>query len=91
MTQRKRIVGSYTVTSVEPSNNGEEYIGETSRTLGECYREHLKEPSPIHECSLYTCHQLNPDLLNIIGMEDLDLSRLIKESIYIRVNNPTLN
>ena len=25
----------------------EEYISETSRTLGERYKEHLKEPSPI--------------------------------------------
>ena len=25
----------------------EEYIGETSRTFGERYREHLKAPSPI--------------------------------------------
>ena len=33
---------------------GEEYIEETSRTLGECYREHLKEPSPIHVHSLHT-------------------------------------
>ena len=27
---------------------GDEYIGETSRTFGERYKEHLKEPSPIH-------------------------------------------
>ena len=70
---------------------GEEYIGETSRTLGECYREHLKEPSPIHAQSLHSGHQLNPDQFNILGREDQDLSRLIKESIYIRVNNPTMN
>ena len=70
---------------------GEEYIGETSRTVGECYREHLKELSPIHVHSKHTSHQLNPDQFNIIGREDQDLSRLIKESIYIRVNNPTLN
>ena len=70
---------------------GEEYIGETSRTLGECYREHLNEPSPIHVHSLHTDHQLRRDQFNIIGREDQDLSRLIKETIYIRVNNPTLN
>ena len=70
---------------------GEEYIGETSRTLEEYYREHLKEPSPIHPHGLHTGHQLNPDQFNIIGMEDQDLSRLTKELMYIRVNNPTLN
>ena len=69
----------------------EEYIGKTSRTLGECYREHRKEPSPIYAHSLHTGHQLSPDQFNIIGREDQDLFRLIKESIYIRVNNPTLN
>ena len=36
-------------------------------------------------------HQLSPDQFNIIGREDQDLSRLIKESVYTRVNNPTLN
>ena len=70
---------------------GEEYIGETSRTLGEHYREHLKEPFPVHVHSQHTSHQLNTDQSNIIEREGWDLSRLIKESIYIRVNNPTLN
>ena len=46
----------------------------------------------------YTCTwsfipviQLSPDQFNIIEREGQDLSWLIKESIYIRVNNPTLN
>ena len=30
-----------------------EYIGETSRTIGERFKEHLKEPSPIHHYSIY--------------------------------------
>ena len=59
--------------------------------LGVCDRENLKEPSPTHVHSLHTSHQLSSDQFNIIGREDQDLSRLIKESIYIRVNNPTLN
>ena len=29
----------------------DEYIGETSRTFGERYKEHLKAPSAIHHCS----------------------------------------
>ena len=69
----------------------EEYIGQTSRTLGERYREHLKEPSPIHAHSTQTVHNTTPDNFNIIGREDHGLARTIKESIYIRVNNPTLN
>ena len=68
-----------------------EYIGEASRTLGERYKEHLKEPSPIHVHSLQTGHNTTPDNFNIIGREDHGLARTIKESIYIRVNNPTIN
>ena len=35
---------------------GGEYIGETSRILGECYKEHLREPSPIQVHSQLTGH-----------------------------------
>ena len=69
----------------------EEYIGETSRILGERYKEHLKEPSPIHVHCLQTGHSATTDNFNIIGRKDQGLIRLIEESIYIRVNNPTLN
>ena len=69
----------------------EEYIGEASRTFGGRFKEHLKEPSPIHTNSTQTGHSTTPDNFNIIGREDLGLPRTIKESIYIRVNNPTLN
>ena len=50
-----------------------------------------RSPPPIHAHSLHTSHLLNPDQFNIIGREDQNLSRLIKDSIYITVNNPTLN
>ena len=69
----------------------EEYIGETSRTLGEKFREHLKEPLPIHVHTLQSGHNATQEDLNIIGREDQGLARTIKESIYIRVNNLTLN
>ena len=70
---------------------GGEYIGETSMTMGERYKEHLREPSPIQVHIQSTEHQLSQDNFNIIGMEGQDLTKLIKESIYIRVNNPRLN
>ena len=41
--------------------------------------------------SLQTGHKTTPDNFNIIGREDHGLARTIKDSIYIRVNNPTLN
>ena len=68
----------------------EEYIGETSRTLGERRREHLKQPSPIHGHSQATGHPIQNNF-NIIGKGDWGQARTIKESAYIRVNNPTLN
>ena len=72
-------------------NCGEEYISETSRTLGACYKEHLGEPFPIQVHSQLTGNQLSPDNYNILCREGQDLIGLIKESIYIRINNPTLN
>ena len=69
----------------------EEYIGETARTLGERCKEHLKQPSPIHVHIQQTGHNIADNSFNIIGREDQGQARTIKESIYIRVNNPTLN
>ena len=69
----------------------EEYIRETSRTFGEIFKEHLKEPSPIHTYSTKTGHSTTPDNFNIIGREDHGPARTIKERIFTRVNNPTLN
>ena len=69
----------------------DEYIGETSRTFGERYKEHLKAPSAIHHHSTQTGHTTNHNNFQIIGREGHNLARNIKESIYIRVNNPSLN
>ena len=69
----------------------EEYIGETSRTFGERYKEHLKTPSAIHHHSSQTGHPTSHNNFQIKGREGHNLARNIKESIYIRVNNPTLN
>ena len=69
----------------------EEYTGETSRTFGERYKEHLKAPSAIHHHSSQTGHPTSHNNFQIIGREGHNLARNIKESIYIRVNNSTLN
>ena len=69
----------------------EEYIGQTSRTLGERYMEHLEQPSPTHAHIQQTGHNNTDTSFNIIGRKDQGLAMAIKESIYIRVNNPTLN
>ena len=69
----------------------EEYTGETSRTFGERCKEHLKAPSAIHHHISQTGHPNNHNNFQIIGREGHNLARNIKVSIYIRVNNPTLN
>ena len=67
----------------------DEYIGETSRTFGERYKEHLKEHSPIHQHSNLTGHPTSHNNFQIIGREGHNLARNINDSIFIRVNNPT--
>ena len=58
----------------------DEYIGETSRTFGERYKEHLKAPSAIHHHSTLTGHTTNQNNFQIIGREGHNLARNIKES-----------
>ena len=69
----------------------EEYTGETARTSGERFKEHLKAPSPIYDHCNITGHSTTLNNFSIVGREEQNLSRLIKESMYIRVNNPSLN
>ena len=64
----------------------DEYIGKTSRTFGERFTKHLKEPHCNH--TGYPTSQIN---FQIIAREGYGLTRNIKESIFIRVHNPTLN
>ena len=68
-----------------------EYIGDISWTLGERRKEHPKQPFPIHGHSQTTGHSIENNNFNIIGREDWGQTRTNKESIYIKVNNPTLN
>ena len=69
----------------------DEYIGESSKTFGERFKDHLKPPSPIYDHYNITGHETNIENFSILGREDQNLTRAIKEAIYIRVNNPSLN
>ena len=62
----------------------DEYIGETSMTFGERFKEYLKEPSLIHHHSNNTGHPISQNNFQIIGREGDGLARYIKESIFIR-------
>ena len=67
------------------------YIGESSRTLGEGYKEHLKGPSAIFEHQNNTGHTTSVENFKIIGREGHNMARAIKEAMHIRVNNSTVN
>ena len=58
-------------------------------TLGERFKEHLKELSPIHNHSHNRGHTTTQDNFQIIGSGDHGIARTTEESIYIRANNPT--
>ena len=60
----------------------DEYIGETSRTFGERYKEHLKDSSPIRQHSNHTGHPTSHNNIQIIGREGHSLARNIKEYIF---------
>ena len=106
MTNKSGIIYRFKCDSLECD---EEYIGETARTFGDRFKEHLKAPSPIYgtfgdrfkehlkapspiyDHSNTTGHTTNINNFSIVGREEQNLSRLIKESMFISVNNPSLN
>ena len=69
----------------------EEYIGESSRAFGERFKEHQKAPSPIFDHYNTTGHKIGIENFDIVGREDQNLTRAIKEALYSRVNDPSLN
>ena len=69
----------------------EEYIGESARTFAERFKEHQKSPSPMHNHGNISGHTVTINNFTIIGREDQNLIRAIKEALFIRVNDPSLN
>ena len=69
----------------------EAYNGVSGRTFAERFREHMRAPSPTHDHHSITGHELSLDNFSIVGREDQNIARAIKEAIFIRVNDPSLN
>ena len=88
MMKKSGVIYSYKCGRVECED---EYIGESSRTFGERFKEHQNTPSPIFDHFNITGHSISVDNFNIVGREDQNLKRAIKEALFIRVNNPSLN
>ena len=68
-----------------------EYIGETGRTFGDRYKDHLRVPSPIYDYANTTNHSIQLDSFSIVDRESLDIIRTINEAMFIRVSDPSLN
>ena len=68
----------------------DEYIGETSRTFGERYKYLPEGPLSYSSPQQPTGNLTSHNNFKIIERKGHNLARNIKESIYIRVNNPTL-
>ena len=86
--KKSRVIYRYKCDRVECD---EEYIGESSRTFGERFKEHQKASSPIFDHHNTTGHNISIENFEIVVREDQNLMRTIKEALYIRVNDPSLN
>ncbi len=69
------------------------YIGETGRTLVERLRDHVSDNnSAVKRHHLDTGHPLpNEQDIKIVNVESNAFRRKVKEAIFIKVNNPSLN
>ena len=54
-------------------------------------RNTKRPPPPYLTIFNTTGHSISVENFNIVGREDQNLKRAIKEALYIRVNNPSLN
>ena len=86
--QKSRVIYNYKCPQIICT---EEYIGESGRTFGDRYNEHLTAPSPIHLHPTSTGYPVSPDCFSIVDREAQGMIRNIKEAMYIRVNDPSLN
>ena len=69
----------------------EEYIGGSQWAFGDILKEHLRAQSPIHQHSNSTGHPVSPDCFTVVHRESQRITRNIKETMYIHVNDPSLN
>ena len=75
--QKSGVINRYRCGRVECN---EEYIAESGRTCGEQFREHTRSPSPILDHQNITGHDVSLDNFSIVGREDQNIARTIKEA-----------
>ena len=65
--------------------------GSYQKLLVRSLRNIWRPPPPIYDHQNIIGHNITIENFSIVGREDQNLIRAIKEAIYIRVNNPSLN
>jgi hypothetical protein len=99
-TEKKDIAGPvYHIPCQGQTSRGqcsESYIGETERSLKTRFLEHRRPSSTSSEVSQHIHiespgHRVDLDKVNILDRESRYFERGVKEAIYIRVNQPSLN
>ena len=88
MNSKSRVIYRY---QCKEQGCGEEYIGESGRTFAERFTEHQQPPSPIFDHCNTSGHNFNINKFTLLGREEQNVTRAIKEAILIRVNDPSLN
>ena len=66
-------------------------MGQPAMTLGKELQEHFRAPSPIHDHTNPTGHHASVDNFSIVGRESNNITRTIKDVMYIRFNVPSLS
>ena len=92
--EKDKIVGP--VYHIACSECDASYIGETERSLKARFQEHRRPSSTTSEVSRHIHvdqpeHSVDMDKTRILAVEPRWFERGVKEAIYIRLNNPTLN
>ena len=68
----------------------EENIGESTRTFGERLKGYLMAHSHIYDYANSVGHHTRVDSFSIVGRKSDNITRTIKEAMYIRVYDPSL-
>ena len=69
----------------------EEYIVNLQEPVAERFKEHQKSPCPIHDHCNTSGHDVTMNNVTIIGRDNQNLTRAVKDALFIRVNDPSLN
>ena len=74
-----------------PTGIAQEYTGESGRTFGDRLKDDIRAPFPIHQHCQTMGPPVNLECFIIVDRESQDVTRTIKEAMYIQVNDPSLN